>query len=237
MTEERVALIEQAIADLGDQWNNRDIYERVGGSYANLSRYLKERRAKAHPIEETTTATAVVDPEPTPPLRPQTPLPLARWERDQTHAAEHALGLDEQRLRVQRQALEQETLRLSIQQNGVQQSDCVDEANRRQLQDIQRQRAAVEAQRLQVHQRRRDAHEVMLAAADFYESLHGQAARWLRRLRQAQRTRQAGTTAAMRGDAREEVEQALRELVALVGETEAAALAADPALQPDWLKE
>ena len=60
MTSDRVEQIEQAIAaqeGAGQSWTNQSIYERVGGSYHQLSQYLKARRAR------TTGAVAVLEPE------------------------------------------------------------------------------------------------------------------------------------------------------------------------------
>jgi hypothetical protein len=50
MTEERRAEIDRAIADFearGESWTNQKVYAVVGGSYAQLSEYLKELRALA----------------------------------------------------------------------------------------------------------------------------------------------------------------------------------------------
>ena len=212
MTSDRIERIEAAIAEAEAQglgWTNDSIHRITGGSYSNLSSYLRDRRAQAALDAE---AGAVAVEEPPAPSPPQTPLHRARSARDQTAEAEHALGVEEQTIRQQRQALEQAALRLRIQQNGTGQSDARDEAARRQLEDIRRDLAEAETQRLAVHLRRREAHVQVLEAAEAYDALHGQAARWLRRLRAAQRQRQAGQTAGQRGDAREEFEQALGEL-------------------------
>src|SRR4029450_6658638 len=48
MTNERVEQIEQAIAAVeaqGQRWSNASIYAQGGGRYADLSQYLKQRRA------------------------------------------------------------------------------------------------------------------------------------------------------------------------------------------------
>ena len=47
MTESRIAEIEQAIAELGAQWNNRLVHKKVGGNYEALAAYLKVRRGPA----------------------------------------------------------------------------------------------------------------------------------------------------------------------------------------------
>ena len=238
MTDDRIMQVEQAIAEAEAQglaWTNRHIYERVGGNYEALAAYLKQRRAQA-PSGETTAVAVEEPPAPErPPVlaSPRTPLSQARWERNRTHQAEHALGLQEQGLKTERRTLE-EAVQVETYHVGRQTSDTMDLAARQRLQELRTQLLQVEAQRLAVHQQRREAFAAKLAAADAYDSVHGQAARWLRRLRDAQRRAQAGTTAQARGDAREEGELALEELARLVGQTEAHALADDPTLQPDW---
>ena len=62
MTEDRRAKIEAAIAELEAQaphWTNQQVYKRVRGSYRELSRYLKDRRAQGH---VSIAAVGIVDP-------------------------------------------------------------------------------------------------------------------------------------------------------------------------------
>lgn len=53
MNEQRTALVEQAIAALeaeGLPWTNKNVYQRTGGSYHQLTSYLKARRRQGGPI-------------------------------------------------------------------------------------------------------------------------------------------------------------------------------------------
>ena len=45
MTEERIAQIEQAIAELGPAYSQRAVYRKVGGSHDQLQAYLRAREA------------------------------------------------------------------------------------------------------------------------------------------------------------------------------------------------
>src|SRR5262245_36466527 len=74
MTPARERDIELAIADLefhGHRLSNRLIYERVRGSYRELSQYLKTRRQQPEPG----TAVAVVEEEPAPQAVQEPPSP------------------------------------------------------------------------------------------------------------------------------------------------------------------
>jgi hypothetical protein len=114
-------------------------------------------------------------------------------------------------------------------------SDVLDMEARRRLRELRLELQRVEAERLKVHQQRLKVHQQVLETAEAYDALHGQAARWLRRLRRAQRVVQSAAEARQRGEGREECALALAQLAALVGAVEAQALAADPSLHPAWL--
>ena len=230
----RTQQIEQAIAAqeaAGQSWTNQSIYNAIGGNYSELSQYLKARRAQAQGAEGV--AVAVAEAARLASLR--TPLARARWQRDQTAQDEFTLVEQEQALKEQRRALDNQRQQLEI-NTLTGHTDAADLERRRQARTVITQRLQVEEQRLAVHRQRLAAHETALLAADQYAALQGQAARWLRQLRAAQRQTQAGGTAQERGDAREEAETALRHLAALVGQAEAEALAADARLSPDWLR-
>jgi hypothetical protein len=231
--------IEQAIAEAegrGEKWTNLSIFEVVGGHYGDMSQYLKQRRAAAR---EAGAAVAVAEeeaPAPEPEAAPPgAPLSQARQKRDWAAAAEHALGEEEQAVKQQRRALEEQVQQLAI-SAPVSRSDAADLEVRRRLRELRTALEAVEAERLEVHRRRRAAFEAKLTAQDAYEALEGQAARWLRRLRQAQRIVQTSAAAYQRGEAREALAQALEQLAELVGREAAEALAADPSLYPGWLR-
>ena len=180
---------------------------------------------------------------PEPPLPDEPPLPPAasplhqgRQARDATAAAEQALGEQEQALKQQRKALEAQ-VQEAEHHAARQTSDVVDLACRQRLRAVRSQLEQVEAQRLEVHRRRRAGFEMKLAAQDDYNALQGQTARWLRRLRQAQRAALASASAYQRGEAAEEFEEALQHLTALVGVQEAQRCATDQQYQPAWLRE
>jgi hypothetical protein len=192
MTNERVEQIEQAIAAVeaqGQRWSNASIYAQVGGRYADLSQYLKQRRA--HRRAETAVAVAEEDEprelEPVEEAEPEPdrpPLIRARRDRDQAREREWQLGVSEQALKVRRHQLE-EAIRVEEYNVARQHSDVLDLASRRRLGTLRQEWQEVETERLTVHQQRRALHGQVLAANDQYAALHGQAARWLRRLREA----------------------------------------------------
>jgi hypothetical protein len=256
VTEERVKQIEATIADLeasGERWTNAKVYQRLGGSYSQLTAYLKTRRAlhqaadvlKARRAEEAAVI-AVAEPEepeefPAPeegdaPARRlgTPPLILALLERDRVREREHGLGVEEQVLKVKRQRVE-EAMRVEEYSVARLRSDALDLESRRRLRDLRQELEQVEAARRKVHQQRLEVHRQVLETAESFENLRGQAARWLRRLRESQRRSAAGSTAVARGDAREECEQATQQLARVVGQTEAEQLAGDPNVHPAWL--
>jgi hypothetical protein len=254
MTQDRIAQIEAAITEMeqaGLHWTNAKIFQKVSGNYQDLSQYLKERRAAMQTfsqaaaslqarraeasvaVEEPPEKEPVEEPEeaPAPDLPP---LLLARWERDRTAEREHQLGVQEAHWKQQRHALE-EAIRSEEYSGARQHSDTSDLESRRRLRALRQERERVEAARLKVSMARRDLHVRVLETNDEWENVRGQAARWLRRLREAQRLSGAGATAHARGDAREAAEEALAALARLIGRVEAAQLAADASLQPSWL--
>ena len=229
MTLEAVQAAKVALEREGKTPSLNAILAHIGhGSKRDVAAFMKQLNG----LE--TAAVAVEDPM-EPELSPDSPLGQARQRRDETAAAELALALEEQALQGQRDALDDARQQCDIQQQTVR-TDAADQERRRQRREALTQLETVEAERRAVHRRRQAAAAAMVAAQDAYDALQGQAGRWLRRLREAQRVVQTSPAAFERGDAREEFEQALGELAALVGRAEAQAVADDPALQPAWLR-
>ena len=98
-----------------------------GGSKRELSTFLK------HLATEEPTASAVA---PAPRVDSASRLGQAQQARDQTAQAELALGLEEQRLKVTRDALDDARTQLAIQQQTVR-TDAADLERRRQGREVQ----------------------------------------------------------------------------------------------------
>jgi hypothetical protein len=89
MTEERAQEIERVIVECeekGLRWTNLLVYEHVGGQYQEVSRYLKQRRAR-----QAVAATVTVDEDPAPwadELPQDAPEPIQEPEEDEEPAVQ-----------------------------------------------------------------------------------------------------------------------------------------------------
>jgi hypothetical protein len=223
MSPTRIQEIETIIADCearGVKWTNLLIYEQVGGKYAQLSRYLKQRRAMQavastsvavaedpapEDEESTQDATAAqqeheesrVDGPPVP-----APLPVAAAP---DAPVEPCLAVDPAPRPIPKLDALQQTARAA-------------EAVLARLtweRDAQQQVASMAA--LALHQARRDAHRLTQA------------------LRAAVR-QAAATRTPHAAEAQRQVAQLLGHLALLVGETEAQRVAEDFHYMPAWLR-
>jgi hypothetical protein len=242
MTIDQVREAKERLEREGEVPSLNKIVARIGGSKRDVQRFMQQLGgvetvpgAAGWEAEAMTTVAGEELPLPAPPPPEPSPLCLARQARDQTAAQEQALGLEEKALKVQRQALDTRRQQLDIQQQTVH-TDAADLERRRQLREVLTQLETVEAERRAVHRARQAAAAAKVAANDAYEALQGQAGRWLRRLRQAQRTATTSALAFERGDALQEAGQALPQLAALVGWEEARYCTTDMSYQPLWLK-
>jgi hypothetical protein len=240
MHDDRKHAIEQAIAQAeaqGEAWTNQTIFRAVGGNYAALAEYLKERRRTTS--EAAAVAVLEADPpwpEPPEPPPPEPPLPpaaeaspllVARQERDDT--ARH-----EAELAARHTTLKRDVQRLEIAKHG-QRTDAGDLARRREVHALTQQRAQVEQERAAALAQVAQATSAKLRAADQFDALDGQARCWLKRLREGQRQARTLRDGWARGEAAEEGATAQAHLAELIGPTEAQALAADPRRRPSWL--
>jgi hypothetical protein len=229
MTLEDVAEAKSAIEAEGQVASCNRIVERIGGSKRDVVRFMRQLQAEG-PVDAVAVEEAALEEE------APAPLSQARDQRDQTAAAERTLGEEEQALKRERQALEA-AARQEASHAGRHASEVIDLACRQRLREVRTQLEQVEAERQQVHLKRQQAWQAQLQAADQYSAVQGQAARWLRRLRQAQRAAETSASACHRGAAQEEEAQALEHLAQLIGRPEAEAFAADATRHPAWLKD
>jgi hypothetical protein len=217
MTEERIQQIEAVIAQCeakGIAWTNLLIYEHVGGQYQQVSRYLKQRRARRH------AAVAVAEP----PAPGEAESAQDATDALQEHEADGALvgpvseplpSPDEPS--VPDAALPPPGLvsKLEALQQAAREADAtlVRLTRERDVQQTMAQHAA-----LALHQARRDAQQL---------------ARALR----AAASQARATPAPYKREAEARVHQLQAQLAALVGEADAARIAHDSHFTPPWLRE
>jgi hypothetical protein len=262
MTQDRIAQIEQAIAEAeaeGRPWTNQSIYKQVGGQYRSLNVYLKERRAR------TTAAAAVavleadlplpeppdppLPPPPEPPLPPEPPFPppppgppaaaavplaQARQALQQAHEAVQALELRHHDLKAARKQVEQR--RLALEAHRPLRRSPAAYAREQLLTAVATEWTEVETQRAAAEEDAQEAYARQQEAAAHVHALEGQAMRaWLamgKHLKAA-----AGLIDPWRAEALDDAALAQDRLAALIGTAEAQALAKDPSRRPSWLAE